>query len=240
VNNTFYRLPERSVFERWAERLPADFVMTVKLSRYLSHIRRLRDPQDPVDTFLERVEPLRAGGRLGPLLLQLPPTLRIELDRLTEVIRALPRSLRLAVEFRHESWYVEDVFDLLAAHDVALCLADRHSQLLGPLRPTASWAYLRMHEGRAHPHPCYGDDALRAWVDRLGSNWPAGADVYVYFNNDPGACAPRNAERFMALADRAGFDVARPPADMAWAGGETVASSSDGGEPVPEGEPLRW
>jgi uncharacterized protein YecE (DUF72 family) len=210
VNNTFYRLPEREVFARWAERTPPGFVMTLKLSRYLSHIRRLRDPDGPIGLFLERTEPLRAAGRVGPLLLQLPPTMRIEAERLAATLRAVPADLRVAVEFRHDSWFTDEIFDLLARHDAALCLADRKSTPLGPVRRTASWGYLRMHEGLAHPWPCYGDAALASWVERLRERWPEPAEVFVYFNNDPGACAVRNAERFIEMAARAGITVARP------------------------------
>jgi uncharacterized protein YecE (DUF72 family) len=210
VNNTFYRLPERRVFAGWAERVPPEFVMTLKLSRYLSHVRRLRDPGDPIRLFLERIEPLRAAGRVGPLLLQLPPTMPADADRLAEVLGGFPGDLRVTVEFRHESWFTPAVFGVLERHDAALCLADRRSYPLGPVRRTASWGYLRMHEGRAHPRPCYGEDALAAWVERLRELWPGNDEVFVYFNNDPGACAPRNAERFMELAERAGVTVARP------------------------------
>ena len=210
VNNTFYRRPERRVFADWAERIPPEFVMTLKLSRYLSHIRRLRDPEGPIQLFLERVEPLRAAGRVGPLLLQLPPTMPIDAGRLAAVLERVPADLRLAVEFRHDSWFTDEILDLLAGHDAALCLADRRSEPLGPVRRRSSWGYLRMHEGRAKPWPCYGEAALAGWVERLGRLWPEPADVFVYFNNDPGACAPRNAERFMELTERAGFSVARP------------------------------
>lgn len=210
VNNTFYRLPERRVFADWARRTPASFILTCKLSRYLSHVRRLRDPKPAIDRFLERAEPLRAEAKLGPLLLQLPPTLQADGPRLAEVIAAVPRGLRLAVEFRHPSWHTDEVFDLLARHDVALCLADRRSRLEGPLLRTATWGYLRMHEGTADPRPCYGEDALRKWVDRLLERWGPGADVFVYFNNDARACAPANAERLAALAGREGARVAAP------------------------------
>jgi uncharacterized protein YecE (DUF72 family) len=210
VNNTFYRLPARQVFEDWARRTPEGFTITCKLSRYLSHVRRLQAPRQPIDTFLERVAPIREAGRLGPLLLQLPPTLRVERERLAEVLSAIPRDLRTTVEFRHDSWFTEPVFALLAEHDAALCLADRRSRPLAPLRRTASWAYLRMHEGTAHPRPCYGEGALRSWIDRLLGEWGPAADVFVYFNNDPRACAPANAERFVELARRAGAEVATP------------------------------
>jgi uncharacterized protein YecE (DUF72 family) len=210
VNNTFYRLPERQVFADWAERTPLGFVMTLKLSRYLSHIRRLSDPDDPIQLFLERIEPLRAAGRVGPLLLQLPPTMRVDADRLEATLRAVPDDLRIAVEFRHDSWFTDDVFELLGRHDAALCLADRKSTPLGSVRRTASWGYLRMHEGLADPWPCYGDAALASWVERLRGLWPEPAEVFVYFNNDPGACAVRNAAQFVELAARAGISVARP------------------------------
>jgi uncharacterized protein YecE (DUF72 family) len=210
VNNTFYRLPDRSVFAGWAGRTPEEFVVTCKLSRYLSHIRRLRDPGDSVALFLERVEPLREAGRLGPLLLQLPPTLPADAERLRATLAAIPRELRVVVEFRHDSWFSAEIDEVLASRDAALCLVDRRSRPLGPVRRTASWGYLRLHEGIADPRPCYGDGALRSWVDRLLDCWDAEADVYVYFNNDPRACAPANAERFMDLAERAGAAVARP------------------------------
>jgi uncharacterized protein YecE (DUF72 family) len=146
VNNTFYRLPERRVFDGWAARTPPEFVMTLKLSRYLSHVRRLRDPAEPVRTFLDRVEPLRATGRLGPLLLQLPPTMPVAADLLDAVLRRFPDDVRVAVEFRHESWFTPSVLGVLERHDAALCLADRRSHSLAPVRRSASWGYLRMHE----------------------------------------------------------------------------------------------
>jgi uncharacterized protein YecE (DUF72 family) len=210
VNNTFYRLPSRDAFAGWARRTPDGFVLTCKLSRYLSHVRRLRDPKPSVELFLDRAEPLRAAGRLGPLLLQLPPTLKADPPNLAAVIAAIPDDLRLAVEFRHDSWFTDDVLDLLRRHDVALCLADRRSRMVGPFERTAGWAYLRMHEGTADPRPCYGDDALRSWVERLLERWGPEADVFVYFNNDPRACAPANAERFADLATREGARVAKP------------------------------
>jgi uncharacterized protein YecE (DUF72 family) len=130
--------------------------------------------------------------------------------RLRAVLDGVPDDLRLAVEFRHESWFQDEVFELLAASDAALCLADRKSTPLGPIRRTASWGYLRMHEGTTHPWPCYGEDDLATWVERMRQLWPEPADVYVYFNNDPGACAPADAKRFMELAAQTGVSVARP------------------------------
>jgi uncharacterized protein YecE (DUF72 family) len=207
-NNAFYRLPERGTFEAWAERTPADFVMTVKVSRYLTHIRRLREPHEPVSRFLARVEGL--GNKLGPVLLQLPPQLHIDAERLERTLGEFPGGVRVAVEFRHDSWYTTEIRDLLERHQAALCLADRR----GPLTPvwrTAPWTYLRFHEGRARPRPSYGRAALDSWARRLAERWAPDEECYVLFNNDPHGCAPRDAARFATLCRRAGLRPSRTP-----------------------------
>ena len=200
VNNTFYRLPPASVFESWANRTPDGFVLACKLSRYLSHIRRLREPAESVALFLDRAAPL--GERLGPLLLQLPPTFKADPSLLAEVLAAVPARHRVAVELRHGSWFEDKVYAVLAERDAALVLADRRAKPVGPVERTASWAYVRFHEGRARPWPAYGDTALRVWIDRIRERWPDDADVYAYFNNDPNGCAPRDAVRFRSLVER--------------------------------------
>jgi uncharacterized protein YecE (DUF72 family) len=206
-NAAFYRLPEASVFEAWRERTPHDFVMAVKVSRFLTHIRRLRDPEEPVQRFLDRATSL--GDKLGPALLQLPPQLRADVGRLREALAAFPSSVRVAVEFRHDSWDTPEVRSLLEAHGAALCLADRRGPL-APLWRTALWTYLRFHEGRATPRPCYGRAALDAWARRLASEF-GGGEIYVYFNNDPRACAVANAIEFASAVRRAGLTPARVP-----------------------------
>ena len=181
-NGIFYRLPPRETFASWQARVTGDFVMTVKASRYLTHVRRLRDPAEPVRRLLEAAAGL--GGRLGPVLLQLPPDLRAAPQALHEALRQFPAAVRVAVEPRHESWWTDDVRDLLAARDAALCWADRKGSAITPLWRTAGWGYLRLHEGDGAPWPSYSDAALNAWADRITAGWPAGRDVYVYFNND--------------------------------------------------------
>ncbi|HVL54605.1 MAG TPA: DUF72 domain-containing protein, partial [Vitreimonas sp.] len=207
-NNAFYRLPERRVFEAWADRTPPDFRMAVKVSRYLTHIRRLRDPEEPIERFSERISGL--GAKLGPVLLQLPPQLRCDADRLARALDRFPGGIRVAVEFRHPTWFVDEVRSLLTERDVALCLADRRRPL-GALWRTASWGYLRFHEGRASPPPCYGRAALAGWASRLAEQWRPDEDVWVYFNNDPRGCAPRDAARFAGLVRRAGLEPTRVP-----------------------------
>jgi len=207
-NNAFYRLPERRTFEAWAERTPDDFLMAVKVSRFLTHIKRLRAPAEPVDRFVGRVRGL--GSRLGPVLLQLPPQLRCDRDRLAATLDRFPSSFRVAVEFRHESWFRDEIRELLVDRGVALCLADRRG-VLGATWRTAEWTYLRFHEGRARPRPSYGRAALDAWAHRLASGWSPDEDCFVYFNNDPGAAAPRDAARFARLVARAGLRPSRVP-----------------------------
>jgi uncharacterized protein YecE (DUF72 family) len=208
VNNTFYRLPARETFEEWRRRTPQDFVFVIKASRFLTHVRRLREPREPVKRMLDHASGL--GRKLGPVLLQLPPNLRVDVGRLGETLERFPARRRVAVEPRHDSWFTDEVYDLLVRHDAALCLTDRAGRL-GVLERTAAWAFLRFHEGTASPRPCYGDRALAGWVERLAERWSTGDDCYVFFNNDPRACAVRNAARFAQLSERAGLHPTRAP-----------------------------
>jgi uncharacterized protein YecE (DUF72 family) len=207
-NAAFYRLPERATFEAWDERTPADFVWAVKVSRFLTHIKRLRDPAEPVERFVTHARGL--GAKLGPALLQLPPQLELDVELLDACLAEFPRDIQVAVEFRHKSWWTADVEAVLKRHGAALCWADR-VRPVAPLWTTADWGYLRFHQGRATPRPCYGEDALAAWVERIDSALPKRADLFVYFNNDFRACALRDAIVFAHLAQRAGWEVSRVP-----------------------------
>ncbi|MGH9210280.1 MAG: DUF72 domain-containing protein [Acidimicrobiales bacterium] len=200
VNNAFYRLPERKTFASWRDQTPGGFVVAVKISRYLTHVKRLADPAEPVARLLDRAAGL--GDRQGPFLLQLPPNLRAEPDRLEQCLRAFPTGVRVAVEPRHDSWWSDEVRDLLAGHDAALIWADRRGRPVTPTWATASWGYVRLHEGTATPRPSYGRQALRTWLDRIRDNWPQKADVFVFFNNDRGGAAVRNARALRRLVDR--------------------------------------
>jgi uncharacterized protein YecE (DUF72 family) len=210
-NNSFYRLPAPQTFAGWRARTPDDFVMAVKASRYLTHVRRLRDPAEPVARLLGAAANL--GPKLGPVLLQLPPTLTAQPDALDACLKAFRTAapLRIAVEPRHESWWTPEIQQIIAAHDAALCWADRKDSPITPLWRTASWGYLRFHEGTADPWPSYHRATLRSWVDRIREAWPGGEDVYVYFNNDPGGAAVVDSAEFAALAREAGLAVTRTP-----------------------------
>ena len=208
VNNAFYRLPEAETFTRWKESTPDDFVVGVKASRYLTHVRRLRDPVEPVERLTSRAQ--RLGHKLGPILLQLPPNLRADLPALRDTLEAFPSTVRVAFEPRHESWHSDAAFELLAEFGAAFCLTDTRGRP-GPVRRTAGWGYLRLHEGRATPTPCYGRSAVRSWARRLAALWDERDDVYVYFNNDRGGCAVRDAHRFALAVIKAGLVPSRVP-----------------------------
>lgn len=213
VNNTFYRLPESAVFSKWAAGTPDDFVVVVKASRFLTHIKRLKDPEEPVERFMQRAKHL--GSKLGPILLQLPPNFDCDLARLEGTLAAFPKDVRLAVEFRHPSWFVDEVRRALERHNAALCIADRHSRLVTPDWRTAGWGYIRFHEGSATPHPCYGEAALESRAALLGRLFGRDADVYAFFNNDPRGCAIRDASLFARALERHGLDPTRVPAPIA-------------------------
>ncbi|MEU7855066.1 DUF72 domain-containing protein [Nonomuraea sp. NPDC049141] len=194
-NNAFYRLPSPESFAGWRDRTPDGFVMAVKASRFLTHIKRLADPAEPVERLMNAASALK--DKLGPILVQLPPTLKADPDRLARCLDCFPKHVRVAVEPRHPSWWTDEVRDILAARDAALCWADRLGRPQNPFWRTAGWGYVRLHEGRATPFPSYGDTSLKTWARRVGeAGW---GDAYVYFNNDVGGAAVRNARRFAKL-----------------------------------------
>jgi uncharacterized protein YecE (DUF72 family) len=197
VNNAFYRLPPRETFQGWRDRTPAGFVVAVKASRYLTHIKRLSEPGEPVQRLMDAVAGL--GDKLGPILLQLPPTMKADPDRLEASLAAFPKATRVAVEPRHGSWWVDEVREVLTRHNAALCWADRLGRAETPLWHTADWGYMRFHEGAARDWPRYGTSALRSWLSTIGETWSDDADVFAYFNNDQNAAAVHDARHFADL-----------------------------------------
>ncbi|HVM09064.1 MAG TPA: DUF72 domain-containing protein [Acidimicrobiales bacterium] len=210
VNNTFYRLPKPETFASWRNRVPLSFVMTVKVNRFITHIKQLKDPEEPVRRFLDAAAPL--GPRTGPMLIQLPPRLAVNPDRLRDTLDHFPRSLRLAVEFRHQSWFTDEVAAILCDRNAALVLTDRNERLLEPEWRTADWGYVRFHEGTEPPWPHYSEAALAEWAERIVRLWPDdGADVFAYFNNDPGCWAVADAVTFAGCLDRIGRSRTKVP-----------------------------
>jgi uncharacterized protein YecE (DUF72 family) len=194
INNTFYRLPEATAFAAWKQAAPAGFLYAVKASRFLTHMKRLKDPVEPLDRLFSRARSL--GRTLGPVLYQLPPRWHVDLDRLETFVRALPPRRQHAIEFRDPSWYTTSVFDLLAKHRVALCLHDMAGSATGRVE-IGPFVYARFH-GPAKYNGRYDDATLDAWALWLAAQQRQGKAIYAYFNNDIGGHAPRDAARLRA------------------------------------------
>lgn len=207
VNFTFYRLPEASAFRSWAEQTPDGFVLDVKASRFLTHFKKLKDPEEPVERLMSRAREL--GPKLGVVLLQLPPNFLRNEERLDHALALLSTQARVAVEFRHESWYEDSVRDVLARHGAALCLADRGAQMITPTWRTTPWGYFRFHGGASSPPGCYDPAALDARAALLADLWGPDGEVHVFFNNDWHACALRDAAWFADAVRRRGLEVSR-------------------------------
>jgi uncharacterized protein YecE (DUF72 family) len=192
INNTFYRLPEAETFAKWREQAPPRFVYAVKASRFLTHMKKLKEPEEPLERFFDRATELKT--RLGPVLYQLPPRWPLDLERFEHFVRSLRAYRhRPVVEFREPSWYDDRVFALMERHGVALCLHDMQGsptgrRMVGPL------IYVRFH-GWTKYAGRYGDETLDEWADWLAARTGDGLSVYAYFNNDIGGHAPRDATR---------------------------------------------
>ena len=191
VNATFYRLIARTAVENWVSQTPPGFVFAVKASRYLTHVKRLTETGPGAARFYERIEPLAQGGRLGPVLWQLPETFKRDDERLAQALASLPQG-RHAFEFRDRSWFVNEVYELLSAHGVALVFGDHPERPFQSHRATTPWRYVRFHFGARGRGGNYSRSELEAWARRL-HRWRAEGEVFAYFNNDWSAFAPRNA-----------------------------------------------
>jgi uncharacterized protein YecE (DUF72 family) len=205
INASFYRLPARSTFEGWASQVPDGFRFAVKMSRFLTHVRRFRDPAEPIELFWERASGL--GPACGPVLFQQPPTFAKDLGLLRDLLQTLPDGMRAAFEFRHRSWHDDEVLSLLDAAGAAWVLADSPGARV-PLHVTGGWSYVRFHRGTRLGFP-YTAEKLRRWSHAIGSL--DAREVFAYFNNDPGGAAVRDAERLRRLLSRPGTRRPRRP-----------------------------
>jgi uncharacterized protein YecE (DUF72 family) len=194
VNSTFYRLASRDAVARWVDQTPDGFVFAAKSSRYLTHVRRLRDVEQGVHRFYERIMPLVESGKLGPVVWQFPANFRHERDELERVANALelvPRG-RHCFEFRHRSWFTEDVYAVLREHGAALVIGDHPEWPFQAHELTADWTLVRLHHGRRGRRGNYSESELDEWARRI-QGWRRRADVFVYFNNDWEGFAVENA-----------------------------------------------
>ena len=190
VNNTFYRMPKTSVLEGWADQVPKSFRFVIKASRRITHIKRLKDASSEVDYLFETVGTLE--NRLGVVFFQLPPNAKKNIERLHEFLEALPPKVKVAFEFRNETWFDDDVYAALKGRKASLCQADADSDLDVPLVSTADWGYLRLRR------PGYTDAELKKWVKWIGDQgWK---QAYVFFKHEDEGAGPRMATRFLELA----------------------------------------
>ena len=200
INNSFYRLPEERTFAQWHRLAPAGFLFAVKASRFITHIKKLNNVEDAVRLFFARAQAL--GRSLGPVLFQLPPNWKANTERLSEFLSILPKGHRYVLEFRDESWSSDPVYQLLREHNVALCIHDWR-EMAWPIELTADFSYVRFHgSGR-----CYGgnypDNVLKQWAARIEGWRSRLSQVFIYFNNDMGGHAIRNARTLDGMLGQA-------------------------------------
>jgi uncharacterized protein YecE (DUF72 family) len=190
INNSFYRLPDVGTLENWREKTPNHFIFSVKASRYITHIKKLKDPEKGVDNFLQVVKHLKK--KLGPVLFQLPPGWKRNPQRLQQFLEYLPSGYRYTFEFRNKDWFTEEIDHLLQAHNCAFCIYDL-KRSTSPEKVTADFVYIRLHgPGNAY-EGSYSRKTLQKWAKKIQQWQQARKDVYCYFDNDQSGYAPNNA-----------------------------------------------
>jgi uncharacterized protein YecE (DUF72 family) len=204
VNSTFYRLASRDAVAAWVKQTPDDFVFALKASRYLTHIKRLTDLHAGVERFFERIEPLIGTPKLGPVLWQLPENFHRDDRRLADALRALPPG-RHCFEFRHASWFCEEVYALLRKHGVALVIGDHPQRPFQSHAMTADWTFVRFHYGVRGRRGNYSQRELDEWARRI-AGWRERIEVFAYFNNDWEGFAVRNGLWLSRALARPGTD----------------------------------
>ncbi len=196
LNNSFYRLPSEKAVEGWRDRSPPGFLFAVKASRIITHLRRLRDVQEPLQTFLSRICNLKE--KLGPILYQLPPGMQRDEELLDAFLSVLPQELQHVLEFRNRSWYEEGVFARMRRHNVAFCVHDM-AGVESPVVATADFVYLRFHGPTGRYAGSYPDEQLAEWAQLIRGLGEGLKEAYVYFNNDIGGHAVNNARTMEQL-----------------------------------------
>jgi uncharacterized protein YecE (DUF72 family) len=206
INSTFYRLPRRETVANWVAESPPGFLFAVKMSRYVTHVKRLTEVPASVALFSERIAPLASSPKMGPVLWQLPPQFRRDDERLEAALAALPPG-RHCFEFRHESWFAPEVYELLRSREVALVIGDDPRRPFQALELTAGWTFVRFHAGSRLGNGDYSEEELEEWARRI-EGWSERGDVYAYFNNDWQGFALKNALR---LKERLGVSPVPMP-----------------------------
>ena len=190
INNSFYRLPSEKTLREWRDIVPDDFIFSVKASRYITHVKKLKDPSETVPPLLDRIQLLE--DHLGPILFQLQPSWKRNHDRLAAFLEYLPGEFRYAFEFRHQSWFVPEIYHLLSNHNSAFCIYELDG-LLSPKEITGQFAYIRLHGPDGPYRGSYDTKTLAGWAGACSAWSRSGTEVFCYFDNDDSGYAPLNA-----------------------------------------------
>ncbi|WP_205503677.1 DUF72 domain-containing protein [Rufibacter psychrotolerans] len=196
INNSFYRLPSAETFAAWRTSVPEDFLFAVKASRFITHMKKLKEPQQGLAQLLGNAQALEE--KLGPILFQLPPAWRVNVERFQEFLRALPSYYRYTFEFREPSWYHPAIYELLRDHNHAFCIYELAGHM-SPLEVTADFVYVRLHGPEGKYAGSYAESALQWWATTCQTWAQQGKDVYLYFDNDQNGYAAFNALRLQEL-----------------------------------------
>lgn len=196
INNSFYQLPSTETFQDWRDTVPGDFIFSVKASRYITHMKKLKDPAESVQKFLDRLPALQ--DKLGPILFQLPPNWGSNPERLSSLIEVLPEDLRYAFEFRDRSWFISEIYDILSDADAAFCIYELDGRI-SPKRITSDLVYLRLHGPDGPYRGQYDDETLGGWADDFRNWCGEGREIYCYFDNDEAGYAAQDAQRLIEM-----------------------------------------
>lgn len=190
VNNTFYRLPTAKTVQNWRDKTPEQFIFAIKANQYITHRKYLKDGQETVKKFFSIIKIL--DTKLGPILFQLPPNWNINLERITEFIKILPKNYLYVFEMRHPSWYTQEIYDLFKDYNIALCIHDFYGEIT-PLEITANFIYIRFHGAKGHYLGDYSTEQIKQWADKIIEWIKQNLTIFAYFNNDAFGWAVKNA-----------------------------------------------
>jgi uncharacterized protein YecE (DUF72 family) len=196
INNSFYHLPQKKTFQKWAVSVPDDFVFSIKANRYITHMKNLMIDQEPINKLLDKADPLKE--KLGPILFQLPPQWKLNFKRLKTFIDLLPQKQRFVIELRNKTWYTQEVFGLLKKNKLGFCIHD-HQDAPSPEKVTSDFVYLRFHGPNGDYQSKYSQQQMEDWAKKIKIWQQQNLDVFIYFNNDFNAFAIDNAEQLKYL-----------------------------------------
>ena len=199
INNSFYQVPAEETLQAWHDTVPDDFIFSVKASRYITHMKKLKDPREPVDRFMASIKAL--GKKCGPVLFQLPPRWKCNPDRLDAFLAALPSGARYTMEFRDETWFNQKVYNILEDHNAAFCMYHLDKKL-SPRKLTADFVYIRLHGPEQAYQGSYDQKTLAGWVGAMSTWADQGRQIYCYFDNDQQGYAAQNALAMKKMLDK--------------------------------------